>query len=49
MANNAFKVKDSLVLKPVDLTSITNPINGQLATDETDSKLKQYKFNRFEN
>jgi len=43
MASNSFKVKNSLVLTPKNLSTITNPEAGDLACDINDNnKLKRY-------
>ena len=43
MADNSFKIKNSLVLTPVDLTTLSNPQAGDLACDINDSnKIKRY-------
>jgi hypothetical protein len=46
MADNSFKIKNSLVLSPIDLTTLTNPQAGDLACDINDSnKIKRYDAN----
>lgn len=43
MASNSFKIKNSLVLTPKDLTTLTSPEAGDLACDINDSnKIKRY-------
>ena len=43
MSNNSFKIKNSAVLTPKDLTTLTSPEAGEIACDINDSnKLKQY-------
>jgi hypothetical protein len=43
MANNSFKVKNSLVLTPVDLSTLVSPQAGDLACDINDNnKIKRY-------
>ena len=43
MSRQSFKVDKSLRLRPVDLTTLTNPENGELAIDASDSnRLKKY-------
>lgn len=43
MASNSFKVKNSLVLTPKDLSTLTSPEAGDLACDINDSnKIKRY-------
>ena len=46
MADNSFKIKNSLVLTPIDLATLTNPQAGDLACDINDSnKIKRYDAN----
>lgn len=46
MASNSFKVKNSLVLTPKDLSTLTSPEAGDLACDINDSnKIKRYDAN----
>lgn len=43
MANNSFKIKNSLVLTPRDLSTLTNPEAGDIACDINDAnKIKRY-------
>jgi hypothetical protein len=43
MSNNSFKVKNSTVLTPKDLSTLTNPEAGELACDINDNnKIKKY-------
>lgn len=42
MSNNSFKVKNSLVLTPRDLSTLTNPEAGDIACDIVDGKIKRY-------
>jgi hypothetical protein len=43
MSKKSFKIDKSIVLKPVDLTTLTSPQEGELAIDINDSnKLKKY-------
>ncbi len=43
MSKQSFKIDKSIVLKPVDLTTLTSPQEGELAIDINDSnKLKKY-------
>jgi hypothetical protein len=43
MSKQSFKVEKSIRIKPVDLSTLTNPENGELAIDSSDSnKLKKY-------
>lgn len=46
MADNSFRIKNSLVLNPTDLTTLLNPQAGDLACDINDSnKIKRYDAN----